>query len=62
MSGTATSPDFDLDLALEGLTMREDIHEMEYLIKCLGEQIEVTKERYVNFKKYRTGFGELFRG
>lgn len=44
MSGTATSPDFDLDLALEGLTMREDIHEMEYLIKCLGEQIEVTKE------------------
>jgi hypothetical protein len=39
--------DFDLDLALQGLQMRNDPAEMERIVKSLGEQIKISRERFV---------------
>ena len=47
MSAGENTDDFDLDLALEGVAIGGDNEEIENLIKCLGEQIEEAKEKYV---------------
>jgi hypothetical protein len=39
--------DFDLDLALQGLEVRNDAGEMEKIVKSLGEQIKLSRERLV---------------
>ena len=39
--------DFDLNLALKGLEMRGDASEMERIVKCLGEQIKTSRQRFV---------------
>jgi hypothetical protein len=39
--------DFDLDLALQGLEMRGDAGEMERIVKSLGEQIKLSRKRFV---------------
>ena len=60
MSLSGDLGDFDLDLALEGLAIRGDPLEMECVIKCLGEQIKKTKERYARFNNKTYGLKESY--
>lgn len=48
--------DFNLDLALEGLAMRGDVNEMAKLVKTLGEQIKLSKERLVQVLVFQYDF------
>ena len=47
MAEEAIFSDFDLDLVLDGLAMREDASGMERVVKSLGEQIKLSRERLV---------------